>query len=82
MVEQLIVACTPLIVLAIGELVKWIKESIKGIWLLVIVGSSSAIIAWITQLIANPNLGSFEQFLYGLLAVVIHQFFKQLNSGN
>lgn len=82
MIEQLIIASTPLIVLGVGELVKLVNKEIKGVWLLMLVAASSGVIAFVEGLILNPDLGNGFIFLYGLLAVFVNQFFKQLNSGN
>jgi len=82
MIEQLIIALTPLIVLVVGELVKWLTPRIKGVYLLLLVGSSSAVIAFITQLTLQPELAWIWQFTYGLLAVFVNQFYKQWKSGN
>jgi len=82
MIEQLIIACTPLITLGVGELIKIVKPKITGVFLLLLVGASSGIIAFVDSLAFQTDISSLFIFVYGLLSVVINQFFKQLKSGN
>lgn len=82
MIEQLLIALTPVVVLGIGELIKWLKPKIKGVYLLLLLGSSSAIIAFATELATQPDLAVFWQFTWGMFAVIVNQLFKQWKSGN
>ena len=80
--EQLILYLTPFLVYAAGELYKLVAPNIKGVLLLVLVSASSGIIAFVTSLAANPEYGWTGQFVLGLMAVVVNQFFKQVKSGD
>ena len=82
MIQEILIACTPLIVLGIGELIKKIKPKITGVVLLLLVGASSGVIAFVDGLALQTEISSLFVFLYGLLSIVINQFFKQLKSGN
>ncbi len=80
-VGQIIVYLTPFIVFGVGQLVKLVNDKIKGVWLLVLVGTSSGVLAWITTSAAGAETWLL-QFAYGMLSVIFHQFYKQIKSGN
>lgn len=79
---QLILYLTPFLVYGAGELYKLVAPSIKGYVLILLVGASSGIVAFVTSLAANPEYGWTGQFLFGLMSVVVNQFFKQVKSGD
>lgn len=81
-IENIIIYLTPFLVFGVGQLVKLVNKNIKGVWLLMLVAASSGIIAFVTDLTTTPELSWVLQFAYGMLSVVVHQFFKQIKSGN
>lgn len=81
-IENIIIYLTPFLVFGVGQLVKLVNKNIKGVWLLMLVAASSGVLAWITDLTSLPDLSWLLQFAYGMLSVVVHQFYKQLKSGN
>lgn len=82
-IEDVILYLTPFIVFGVGQLVKWVKPKITGTWLLILLGSSSGILAFLTSLADTPpDVAWYFKLGYGLLAVVGHQFYKQIKSGN
>lgn len=80
-IENIIIYLTPFLVFGVGQLAKLVNKNVKGVWLLVIVGTSSGVLAWVVAASAGAETW-FLQFAYGLLSVVFHQFYKQLKSGN
>lgn len=81
-IENIIIYLTPFLVFGVGQLVKLVNKNIKGVWLLMLIAASSGIIAFVTDLTTTPELSWVLQFAYGMLSVVVHQFFKQIKSGN
>ncbi len=81
-IEQIIFNLTPFIVYGVGELIKVVKPKVKGVVLLMVLAASSGIIAWVNELATSPDTSGLLQFGFGLLAIVVNQFFKQLKSGN
>ena len=81
-IEDVILYLTPFIVFGVGQLVKWVKPKITGTWLLILLGSSSGVLAFLTSLADTPGVPWYFKLGYGLLAVFGHQFYKQIKSGN
>ena len=70
----------PLVVLGATHLSKLVLPIIPGWAKMIIVTLISAVITWLTNLAATPDLSFTLQFAYGLLAVFIHQFYKQIKN--
>ncbi len=70
---------TPLVVMLVTELLKWAIPKLQG-WIVVtfIVPLFSILVTWVTTLIANPEMTFWIQVVYGLLAVVINELYRQL----
>lgn len=77
--QGVLTAVTPLIVMAITELFKWVLPKLPGIVILVLATISSSLVAWADQLVNSGN-SWLEGFLYGLLAVVVDQFVTQIGN--
>ena len=71
---------TPIIVLGVTWVVRKISGFIPSWATILVVPVLSAAVSWATTLLDNPNLSWLLQFLYGLLAVFIHQFYKQITT--
>lgn len=81
-VETILVAVTPLIVMSVTELFKWMLPKLPGIVVLIMATVWSSVIAWAYTLLDGNDLSWLEQFLYGLLAIVVDQFGTQLKNRN
>lgn len=73
-------AFTPIIVLAATFLVNKIAGKIPSILQLTVVAGLSALLAWLTQKLENPELGGWAQFGLGMVATFIHQFWLKLSA--
>lgn len=71
---------TPFIVLLATWIVKAIKPIIPGWATMIVVTAISAAVTWASTLLDSPDLSWLQQFLFGLLAVFIHQFYKQFTA--
>ena len=71
---------TPIIVYCVTWLVRKVMQFIPGWATLFLVSALSTAVAWITTTLQSAHLSFLEQTLYRLLAVVIHQFYKQFTS--
>ncbi len=80
--EQVILALTPFAVYVVAELVKWLKPRIKGVALLLLTTTASAVIALVTSIVVGPDASFLTQFAVGMLSLVVNQFYKQWQSGN
>ena len=76
-IESLLTALTPLIVLGVTQFTKWLLPKVPGIVVIIIVTVWSSVIAWVDTLV-NSGGSWLEQFLYGMLAIVVHQIAVQL----
>lgn len=76
---ELVTIFSPLVVYGATYVVKKLLPNVAGwVVLMLIVPLLSLAVAWITELIANPDLTFWAQFAYGLLAVFVNELFKQL----
>lgn len=74
---------TPLVVLGATHVIRLVKPLIPGWATMLVVTLLSMAVAWITSLLSDTTEMSFiAQTLYGLLAVVINQFYRQFTGGN
>ena len=80
--EQILLIIQPFLIYGVGELVKLVNKNIKGVYLLLLVGTSSGVLAWVADLVATPDLNALALFGTGLLSIVANQFYKQLKSGD
>lgn len=80
-INDLITAVTPLVVLGATATVTYLKKRIPD-WLVVslVVPLLSAGYALISNLIGDPDLIWWQQFAYGLIAVYVHQLYKKLKN--
>ena len=80
--EQILLILLPFVTYGVGELVKLVNKNVKGVYLLLLVGTSSGVLAFVADLVLKPDLSSFALFGVGLLSIVANQFYKQLQSGD
>lgn len=78
-VNEILTYATPLIVLGVSYLVGKIKPLIPGWAMLLVVSGLATAVTFIVQLTSSPDLTFLQQLLYGMIAVVIQQFYKQFS---
>lgn len=78
---SIVEAITPLLIMLATALVKKISPSIPS-WVIptFIVTGLSALITYLNNLLGDPSLPWLAQFIYGLLAVFLHQVSKQVET--
>lgn len=77
---SLVVYLTPFIVLAATYLIRLVKPSIPGWATMLVVLAFSTLTSFLTDLLANPDIGFFAQLGLGLASVFVHQLQKQFSS--
>lgn len=80
---EIITLLTPLIVLIGTWIVRVIFYRLPG-WAIVtiVVPVVSILVAVVNHLLVQPDLNFIYQVLYGCLAVLLHQIYKQLQKGD
>jgi hypothetical protein len=78
-IEQILTYLTPFLLLFVTWLVTKVRPLIPGWLTLTFVTIVSAVLAWITQLLATPELSWFWQFILGMVSIIIYQFLKQFS---
>lgn len=80
--SSIVVYLTPFIVLAATYLIRLVKPSIPGWATMLVVLAFSTLTTFLTDLLANPDIGFFAQFGLGLASVFVHQLQKQFTSND
>lgn len=76
---SLVAYLSTFIVLGATWIVDKIAPSIPGWSTLIVVAGISAVLTWITNALANPDLSWIAQFGLGVASTFIHQVYKKLN---
>jgi hypothetical protein len=76
---QLITTLTPLIVWLVTWIIRKYLSTMPG-WVIttLVVPALSAIVAWVSSALGSTELTWLMQFGYGLLAVFVNEFIKQI----
>lgn len=74
--ETIILALTPILILAVTSLVTWLTGKIDGRIVITIVPILSLLASWITSMI-TPETPFWLQVGYGLIAVFLFEFIRR-----
>lgn len=77
---SIVVWLTPVVALGVTWLIRKASPNLSGFITLLIVSGLSGVVTLVTNWLMNPDNSWLEQFGIGLLAVVINQFYKQLQN--
>lgn len=79
----LLTTLAPLITLGVTYLIRLAKPLIPAWATVLVVAGLSTAVTWIADLLgALGDVSFFEQFVYGLLSIVINQFYRAFTGGN
>jgi uncharacterized membrane protein YfcA len=80
-IQDIVVAITPFVVMGATATITYLRKRIPD-WVIVtlIVPLLSAGWTLLSGLLAQPELIWWQQFIFGLLAVYLHQLYKKLNN--
>jgi len=78
--QELLTYLTPFVVFIATGIVRWAKPLIPGWMTLMVVTVFSALLTWVTELIAAPGQTWLLQFLLGLGSIILSQFVIQFGT--
>lgn len=77
-VSSIVAKLSPIVVLAVTFLVNKFVNKISGVWLLLLATGLSGALAWANTQAGGDDLSWILEFSYSMLAVVLNQFYKQV----
>ena len=80
--EVIITTLMPFIIFGVAEFIKLVSPYIKGVYLLLLTTTSSAVLALVASITIAPDASWLATFAVGMLSVLVNQFYKQWKSGN
>lgn len=80
LLDQMLNWLMPVIIYGVTWAATKAKTLLPGWLILTIVGALSGLATLLTQLVSNPELEWWQQFLYNLLAIVISQLYIQFST--
>ena len=80
--EVIITTLMPFIIFGVAEFIKLVSPYIKGVYLLLLTTTSSAVLALVASITIAPEASWITVFAVGMFSTIVHQFYKQYQSGN